>query len=120
MKITQTGAESGVIASLNSGLIGRRTVLTGMLAGGVLVLPGCSSMGGYSLVDAVRRLLFLSSTRAFARLTADGGYWDDAVKQLGLASFLGNRGGVLASILTSPLFKNRLDNAFADVAEKSL
>lgn len=97
----------------------RRTVLAGMLASGALALPGCSSLGGFSLVDAIRQLLFLSSSRAFARLTADGGYWDDGVKELGLESFLGNRGGVLASILTSTVFKNRLDNAFADIAEEA-
>ncbi|GAA0281906.1 hypothetical protein GCM10009127_24050 [Alteraurantiacibacter aestuarii] len=100
-------------------VVGRRTVLAGMLAGGTLALPGCSSMGGFSLVDAIRQLLFLSSSRAFARLTADGGYWDDGVKRIGLEGFLGNRGNVLSSILTSALFKNRLDNAFADVAEKA-
>lgn len=101
---------------LLSGGIARRSVLAGILASGALVLPGCASMGGYSLVDAVRRLLFLSSDRAFARLTAPGGYWDDAVATLGLASFMGSRGNVLGNILTSALFKQRLERAFADIA----
>ncbi len=94
----------------------RRTVLAGMLAGGTLALPGCTTLGGFSLTDAVRRLLFLSSERAFARLTAPGGFWDQSVGELGLDSFLGNRGGILASILTSNLFKDRLEDAFADIA----
>ncbi len=114
-KTAQTAAQgSGINRAL-----GRRTILAGMLAGGVLTLPGCSTMSGFSLVDAVRRLLFLSSSRAFARLTADGGFWDQSVQQLGLESFMGSRGNVLGSILTSTIFKNRLDRAFADVAEKA-
>lgn len=96
--------------------VGRRAVLGGMLAGSTLALPGCQSFGGFSLVDAVRRLLYLSSERAFARLAAPGGYWDESVAQLGLDSFMGVRGNVLAGILTSALFKDRLEDAFADVA----
>lgn len=96
--------------------IGRRGVLGGILGAGLLTLPGCATTGGWSLVDAVRQLLYLSSQRAFARLTEDGGYWDASVERMGLESFLGNRGGVLASILTSALFKSRLEGVFADIA----
>jgi len=94
----------------------RRTFLGGAMATSVLALPGCQSLGGFSLVDAIRRLLYLSSERAFARLTVPGGYWDDAVGQIGLEGLLGNRGNVLANILTSTLFKDRLEGAFADIA----
>lgn len=96
----------------------RRKLLGGLIFGSTaLVLPGCTSLGGgFSFTEAIRRLLFLSSTNAFARLTAPGGYWEQNVGQLGLDSFLGNRGGVLASILTSALFRNRLEDAFADIA----
>ena len=97
----------------------RRILGGGLVAAGALVLPGCSSYGGFSLVDAVRRILYLSSERAFARLAGDGGYWDDAVGSLGLESFLGSRGGVLAGILTSALFKDRLEDAFAGFALKA-
>ncbi len=96
----------------------RRGVLAGMLGASALALPGCSSFGGFSLVDAIRHLLFLSSSRAFARLTADGGYWDEGVELLGLDNIFGSRGGVLASILTSSLLKSRLDRAFIDIAER--
>ena len=100
--------------------LNRRKLLAGMLAGGaVLTLPGCATTGGFSLIDAIRNLLMLSSSRAFARLTSDGGYWDQNVSQLGLEGFLGNRGGVLASILTSTLFKSRLERAFSGVAERA-
>jgi len=103
---------------MEKSLASRRAVLGGMLGASALALPGCSSMGGFSLVDAIRQLLFLSSSRAFARLTADGGYWDEGVDLLGLDNIFGSRGGVLASILTSALLKDRLDRAFIDVAER--
>lgn len=96
--------------------IGRRAFLGGISAAGLLALPACTSLGGFGLTDAIRRLLFLSSERAFARLTAPGGFWDDQVTRLGLPAVFGSRGNVLANILTSSLFKSRLERAFADVA----
>lgn len=95
---------------------GRRAVLAGIGAAGLLALPGCASMGGLNLTEAVRRLLLLSSERAFARLTAPGGYWDEQVARVGLGNLLGTRGDVLSRILTSALFKSRLEHAFADIA----
>jgi len=97
---------------------GRRAFLAGIAASSVLALPACTSMGGFSLVDAVQRLLYLSSERAFARMLADNGFWDEQVATLGLSSFLGTRGDVLTRILTSALFKNRLEDAFGDIAYK--
>lgn len=94
----------------------RRLFLTGGAATVLLALPACSSMGGISLTEAIRRLLVLSSERAFARLAAPGGYWDNAVGRIGLERFLGSRGDVLGRILTSSLFKDRLEDAVADIA----
>ncbi len=95
----------------------RRSFLGGVLAGGgLLTLPGCTGMGGFGLVDAVQRMLYLSSERAFGRMIEGGGYWDAQVARLGLGDVLGTRGDVLSRILTSPLFKSRLDSAFADIA----
>ncbi|MEN7537016.1 DUF4197 domain-containing protein [Aurantiacibacter flavus] len=97
--------------------LGRRLFLGGAVGGAVLMLPGCASMGGgFSLEDAVRRLLYLSSERAFAKMAAEGGYWDNAVDTIGLENLLGTRGNVLASILTSNIFKQRLNDSFADLA----
>lgn len=96
---------------------GRRAFLGGMAAGGTLLaLPACSSLGGFGLVDAVQRILFLSSERAFARMLQGGGFWDEQVGQLGLNNLLGTRGDVLTRILTSTLFKSRLERAFGDIA----
>ncbi len=100
---------------------GRRTFLStgakGALGlGAVLTLPACASLPGFSMVEAIRRLLLRASENAFARLTEPGGYWDEQVATLGLASMLGTRGDVLSRILTSTLFKDRLEDAFADIA----
>ena len=102
---------------------GRRGFL-GKIGGGLgagaalLSLPACTSFGGggFSLVDAVERLLFLSSERAFTRMLQPDGFWDNQVAQLGLSGLLGARGDVLSRILTSALFKNRLEGAFANFA----
>jgi len=94
----------------------RRSLIGAALASGALALSGCAGGYGWSLTDAVRRLLYLSSERAFARLLVDGGYWDEAVASLGLDAFMGNRGDILGRILTSNLFKDRLEYAFAGIA----
>lgn len=87
-------------------------------AGGamVLALPACSTLPGFSLTEAVRRLLLRASEQAFARLTAPDGYWDAQVSRLGLGNLLGTRGDILSGVLTSALFKSRLEDAFADIA----
>lgn len=97
-------------------LLARRSFLAGTAASAALALSGCSSMGGISFTEAIRRLLVLSSERAFARLAADGGYWDTAVERIGLPTLLGGRGDVVNRILTSRLFKSRVEDAFADIA----
>ena len=95
----------------------RRAFIAGSLAtAAALALPGCATTGGFSFTEAIRRLLVLSSERAFVRLTAPGGFWDQQIEQIGLSRYVGNRGNVLANILTSSLFKNRLEDVFADVA----
>lgn len=95
----------------------RRSLLGGIAASGALLaLPACNGLGGFGLVDAVQRLLFLSSERAFARMLQANGFWDQQVASLGLGNVLGARGDVLSRILTSGLFKSRLDRAFGDIA----
>lgn len=98
--------------------INRRSVLTGTAAGAVLLaLPGC--VGGVptlSMTEVIRRLLLRASDNAFARLTEDGGFWDDQVAQLGLSNLLGTRGDIVSRVLTSALVKDRLEETFADIA----
>jgi len=95
----------------------RRGFLGGAMAGGgLLLLPACSTIPGFGMVDAVQRILFLSSERAFARMLEGGGFWDEQVAQVGFGELLGARGDVVSRILTSALFKSRLENAFGDIA----
>lgn len=96
---------------------GRRTFLAGLsLGGATIALSGCVGMPGFGLQDAIQRLLYLSSERAFNRMLRSDGFWDAQVAQLGLENVLGARGGVLNRILTSALFKDRLSNAVGDIA----
>jgi hypothetical protein len=97
-------------------ILPRRAFLAGSAAGGVLVLSGCATYGGISFIEAIRRLLVLSSERAFVRLTAPGGFWDQQVARVGLTEYFGTRGNVLGNILTSSLFKSRLEGVVADIA----
>ncbi|WP_347304279.1 DUF4197 domain-containing protein [Croceibacterium sp. TMG7-5b_MA50] len=100
----------------------RRTVMAGALAAGLaaalpLGLAGCAAGGpGISLTEAVRRLLLLSSERAFARLTAPGGYWDEALARADLSDRMGARGDALTRVLASPLFRQRMGDVFAGAA----
>ena len=97
--------------------IGRRTFFIGALtATAALALPACQTARPLSLEEAIRRLLYASSENAFARLTAPGGYWDEQVARLGLGNLLGVRGDVLGRVLTSPLFRERLQDSFSDFA----
>lgn len=83
-------------------------------------LSACTSMGGFSLTEAVRRLLQLSANRAFDRLLQPEGFWDDQVARLALPDMVGNgRGDVLARILTGPMFKDRLAHAFNRIAARA-
>jgi hypothetical protein len=95
----------------------RRFIVGSLVAATALTLPGCASYGGgFSFTEAIRRLLVLSSERAFVRMTQPGGFWDQQVAQLGMDQILGRRGNVLGNILTSSLFKSRLEGVFADMA----
>jgi hypothetical protein len=99
--------------------ISRRSVLAGALAATTLALPGCTRGGyGFSLVDAIRRLLEISSANALARLSAPGGFWDNQAARLDLPEVFGGRGAVLQNILTSVVFKNRLQRELNYVAER--
>lgn len=98
--------------------LARRHVLIGGLAGGVLLLPGCTSLGGFSMVEAIRRLLTLSAQRAFARLTAPGGFWDSEVARFDLPELFTGSSGGLRGLLTSTVFKSQLQRQLNLVAEK--
>lgn len=96
----------------------RRAFLAGSAAAALLALPACTSMGGISFTEAIRRLLLLSSENAFALLTAPGGFWDRQVARLALPAVFNGRGTVIQNILTSALFRDRLQHQFNVIAER--
>ena len=106
--------------NIATGVMARRAFLGGTAAAGVLLLPGCQSMGGgISMVDAIRRLLTLSSQAAFALLTAPGGFWDSEVARFEAPVLFGASGtGLLKNLLTSTVFKQNLQHQLNIVAEQ--
>ena len=78
-------------AIVTNTLATRRNLLAGVAGGAtLLLLPGCATTGG--------------------------GFWDEQVARIGLNNVLGTRGDVLSRILTSQLFKDRLEERFATFA----
>ncbi|WP_373491918.1 DUF4197 domain-containing protein [Parasphingorhabdus sp.] len=67
----------------------RRAVLGLGAAAGLLVLPGCSSLPGLSLTEAVKRLLTVSSQNAFAELLQPNGFFDSQVARISVPDSLG-------------------------------
>lgn len=98
----------------------RRILLTGMALAPLLALPGCASMPGFGLTDAVRELLSLSSQRAFAMLLQPDGFYDSSVARIDLPPQLGGPGAssVASRILASGLFKDRLTRQVNSAAAK--
>jgi hypothetical protein len=96
----------------------RRQILTLLASAPLLALPACSSMGGWSLTDAVRELLSLSSQRAIASLVQPGGFYDSQVARIDLPNQLGNSGNILSRLLTSSLMKDRLTREVNSAAER--
>ncbi|MHA6769650.1 DUF4197 domain-containing protein [Sphingobium ummariense] len=96
----------------------RRSLLA---AGAILpfmALAGCATtMGRYGLEDGVRRLLELSTQRAFARLTEPGGFYDDQITRIAVPDLGGSgSGAILGAILRTNAVRNRIAMALNDVA----
>ncbi len=103
----------------HNGVMARRAFMAGTAAAGVLLLPGCQSMGGFSMVEAIRRLLTVSSQAAFAVLTAPGGFWDSEIARFEAPALFSASGtGLLRKLLTSTVFKQNLQHQLNIVAEK--
>lgn len=100
-------------------ILARRSFIAGSAATGVVLVSGCSTIGGLGggLVDAVKKLLTRSTSGAFAKLTQQGGFYENQLARLDLPDMLGSRGGVIQSILTSTVFKDQLQKGFNSIAE---
>jgi hypothetical protein len=82
----------------------------------LLALPGCATtLGSYGVEEGVRRLLTLSSQRAFARLTEPGGFYDDQLTRLTLPD-VGSGNDVLGAVLRTNAVRSRVAMALNDVA----
>jgi len=91
-------------------LIDRRSLLGAGLVVPLVFLPGCTGIGGFDLTEAIRRLLTLSSQRAFASLLAEDGFYDDQLARITLPSEIGGSrsSSILGRILGTSLVRNRL------------
>lgn len=98
----------------------RRDILLSGSAIALLSLPACQSLPGFSLTEAIRRLLTLSSQNAFALLLQPGGFYDNSVARIALPDrFGGNSGsGIASAILQSRAFRDRLQRQLNLAAAK--
>ena len=98
----------------------RRRVIMAGSAAALLALPGCASLPGVSLTEAIRRLLTLSSQTAFASLLQPGGFYDSQVARIDLPPQLGGAGGgnLLSAVLSSAAFRDSLQRQVNRAAEK--
>ena len=108
--------------------ISRRTLIGAGLSLPLLALPGCSTigdLGGVGLEDAIRRLLTISSQRAFANLLQDNGFFQDELARVSLPAQLGGSGAgsVASTLLRSSAVQNQLlrlvNNAAAQAASNA-
>ena len=98
-------------------LLSRRSLIVAGCALPLLALPGCAALPGFGMVDALRRLLTISSQRAFARLLNENGFFEDELARVPLPA-----GGAIASaLLRTPLVQDQLlrlmNRAAANAAE---
>ncbi|MFM5885739.1 MAG: DUF4197 domain-containing protein [Novosphingobium sp.] len=98
--------------------VARRGFILGAGATATLAVTGCTGLGGFSMTEALKRLLTLSSQNAFAKLTAPGGFWDNAVARFDVPEQFNVGGGLIKTLLTSGAFRQQLQRQLNVVAEK--
>lgn len=98
----------------------RRAVLGLGAAAGLLALPGCSTLPGLSLTEAVRHLLTVSSQNAFAQLLQPNGFFDSEVARIAVPDSLGGSRvtGIATALLRSRPVQDRLLRQVNRAAEK--
>jgi Protein of unknown function (DUF4197) len=101
-------------------MIDRRHMLIAGAASTALLLPACQSLPGFSLTEAIRRLLSLSSQNALALLMQPGGFYDSSVGRIALPDRLGGSSGtgIASLLLQSRSFRDRLQRQLNRAAEK--
>lgn len=101
-------------------LIERRTLIATAALTPLLTLSGCAGGQGFSLVEAIRRLLTLSSQRAFAALMQENGFFDSQIARINVPDQLGGAAasGIVAALLRTEAFQSRLMRQVNRAAEK--
>lgn len=105
-------------------MLSRRSMLSGTCLLPLLALPGCTTLGdlgglgGFGFEDAIRRLLTISSQRAFTNLLQDNGFFQDELARVNLPPQLGGSGasGVLSALLRTSAVQNQLLKLVNDAA----
>ena len=100
--------------------LSRRMLIGGTALLGLATLPGCATtIGSLNLVDAIRRLLTISSQRAFAALLQPGGFYDSQIARIELPPQLGGAGASnsILAVLGSSLVRDRLQKQLNRAAE---
>ena len=100
--------------------VSRRALIASTAVLPVLGLAGCAGTGGFSLVEAIRRLLSLSAQRAFASLNQENGFFDSQVAKISLPDQFGGdqASNILGALLSTGAFRNRLTRQVNRAAEK--
>lgn len=97
----------------------RRMLLASGVSVSLLALSGCATTGGgFTLIEAIRRLLSLSSQRAFAALLQPGGFYDSQIARIALPAQFASGGGLLSQVLGSAPVRERLARSLNSVAER--
>ena len=99
----------------------RRTFVTGAALTALLAASGCAMQPSYfDLVAAIRHLMQASADRAFARLIAPGGFFDDQLSRLNLPHQFEGRAGLIADrLLRSNAMRERLARTFNEMAGRA-
>lgn len=98
----------------------RRNFLAAGGAAAMLALPGCSSLPAFSLTEAIKRLLTLSSQNAFAELMQPNGFFDSQVARISVPDKLGGTRvtNIATALLRSEPIQKRLLKQVNRAAEK--
>ena len=92
-------------------LLTRRRLMFAVAALPLATLPACTTLGdlqGFGFENALRRLLTVSSQRAFANLLTDNGFFSDELARVPLPPQFAGAGGIASALLRTPAVQNQL------------
>lgn len=105
-------------------LLTRRRMIFAVAALPLATLPACTTLGdleGFGFENALRRLMTVSSQRAFTNLLTDNGFFSDDLARVPLPPELAGAGGIASALLRTPAVQNQLlgimNRAASDAAE---